>query len=254
VTLQELLPANLFAVMLVFARTGTALSLLPGFGELTVPQRYRLLFALFLSLILAAVLAPLLPPLPASPVQLCVLLFGEVVVGFFLGTVARILLTALEIAGGIISLQLGLSAAMVFNPTAQQQSPLTGSLLMVLGVVLLFATDTHHLMLRGIVDSYALFAPGVVPPLSDLSDAMARIVATSFLLAVQISAPFIVIGTIFFAALGLVSRLMPQLQLFFIVMPVQIIGGFLVLAFTLAAMMRWFVDAFAQGFTGLLSP
>src|SRR5438309_2593274 len=109
--LASFLPANAFAVMLVFARIGSALMLLPGFGELFVPQRYRLLLALLLSLMLAAVLAPVLPALPVGVPGLVALVVGEILVGVFVGTLARMLLMALETAGSIVSLQLGLSSA-----------------------------------------------------------------------------------------------------------------------------------------------
>jgi flagellar biosynthesis protein FliR len=86
---EQLLPANLFAAFLIFARIGSAMMLLPGFGELYVPQRYRLLLALMMAGLLTPVLSPLIPPLPGSAATLGVLVFGEVVIGVFIGTLAR---------------------------------------------------------------------------------------------------------------------------------------------------------------------
>jgi len=252
--LDRYLPDNLFAVLLVFARVGSALVILPGFGDLYVPQRYRLLLAVFLSLLIAGIVAPLLPALPSSPATLLVLLFGEIVVGLFLGTVARLLVTALETAGSIVALQVGLSSASVFNPMMAQQSALPSSLLMTLGTLVIFLTDTHHLLLRALVDSYSLFAPGVMPILGDASDMVARTAAASFRLGTELAAPFIVAGTLFFAALGLLSRLMPQLQIFFVIVPVQIAGGIAIFALTLSAVMRWFAESFAQQIGNFLSP
>jgi flagellar biosynthesis protein FliR len=245
--LAELLPANLFAALLVFARVGTALMILPGIGDVYVPQRWRLLFAAAISGIVAAALGPALPRLPATPLALFALLFGEMVVGAFLGTVARLLLAALETAGTIVSLQLGLSAAMVFNPAASQQSALTGTFLMMLGTLVVFLTDAHHLMIRAVVESYAVFEPGAGPGFDALADAMAHVVAQTFRLGLELAAPLIVIGVVFYASLGLVARLMPQLQVFFVIAPVQIIGGVLVFALTLTAVMTWFHDGFVEG-------
>jgi flagellar biosynthetic protein FliR len=246
-TLAEFLPANVFAVMLVFMRVGGAIMLLPGFGDVYVPARYRLLIALFLSLLLATTLAPILPRQPATPAALVVLLGGEVIIGLFFGTVARTLLGALETAGNIISFQLGLSSAQVFNPELQQSGALTSAFLSVLGLVVIFLTDTHHLMLRGLISSYGTFPPGAFPAVGDFSEAMTRLVSTSFSLAVSLAAPFIVLGTIFFVALGLLSKLMPQLQVFFVVLPVQVAGGLLLFAFTLYAVMSWFLNGFTEG-------
>jgi len=146
--LAELLPANLFAVMLVFARTGSALMILPGFGDLYVPQRYRLLLALLFSALLAGTLGPRLPALPASPADLTLLVGGEITIGIFLGAIARILIGSLETAGMIVSVQLGLSAAQILNPALQQQSAVTSDFLTVLGALLILLTDTHHQPVR----------------------------------------------------------------------------------------------------------
>jgi flagellar biosynthetic protein FliR len=245
-SLAQFLPANLFAVMLVFCRIGSALMVLPGFGDLYVPARYRLLLGILLATIIATALAPLLPVQPGSPLRLLMLLGGEIVIGVFLGTVARMMLSALETAGAIISLQLGLSTAQVFNPLLAQQSAITGAFMTVFGVLLIFLTDTHHLMLRGLVASYGLFPAGGFPGFGDLSDTVAHLVSASFRLAVELAAPFIVLGTIFFVALGFLSRLMPQMQIFFIILPIQVAGGIVVFAATLYAVMQWFLDDFTQ--------
>ena len=250
--LAQLLPANLFAVMLVFARAGSAFMLLPGFGDLYVPQRYRLLLALVFSALIASVLADTLPALPESPAELAILVGSEIGVGLFIGSVARILLGALETAGMIISYQVGLSAAQIFNPTAAAQTAVFGAFLTVLGVLVIFLTDTHHLLLRALVGSYSLFPAGQLPAVGDLSDAMARIVATSFTLAAELAAPFIVLGVIFYVALALLSRLMPQLQIFFVALPIQIIGGLAVFALTLYAVLDWFLGAFTDALGTIL--
>jgi len=247
IPLIELLPANAFAAFLIFSRLGAALMMLPGFGELYVPQRYRLLLALMMAGLLMPVIAPLLPPLPASASQLAVIVLGEVVIGLFIGTVARIMVATLETAGMIVSLQTGLSAATMFNPLSDQQSsPLPAAFLGMLGVVVIFLTDLDHLLLRAVVDSYALFTPGVLPPLGDLSETISRLVAGTFRLAIEISAPFLVLGIVFFAALGVVARMVPQLMVLFIAQPLQIMGGLLVFAVVLVTGMRWFLEAFVQ--------
>ena len=252
--LEQFLPANLFAAALIFSRIGAAMMLLPGFGELYVPQRFRLLLALMMAGLLTPVLAPMLPPMPASPAALAVMIFGEVVIGVFIGTLARMLVAALEMAGTIISLQTGLSAATMFNPMAEQSSsPLPSALYGMLGVVLIFVTDLHHLLLRAAVESYGLFTPGALPPVGDLTDTVTKFAAGSFRLAFEMAAPFIVVGLVFFIALGIVARLVPQLQVLFIAQPLQILGGLGLFALVLMTGMRWFLTAFVQQF-GFLAP
>jgi flagellar biosynthesis protein FliR len=250
-SLEEFLPANLFAGMLIFARVGSALMLLPGFGEFYVLQRYRLMLALLLAALLTPVLGPSLPAQPAAPVAFVALVAGETAIGLFLGIISRVLLSALETAGTIASLQLGLSAAQIFNPMAAQPGTLTSSIYSVLGVLLIFLTDLHHLLLRALVDSYDTIQPGVMPQLGDVSELVSRGVGAAFRLGVELSAPFIVLGTVFFIAIGVVGRLVPQLQILFVTQPLQIIGGLLAFSFVLASGMHWFLQNFAEQFAAL---
>jgi flagellar biosynthetic protein FliR len=250
--LEQVVPANVFAAMLIFSRVGSAVMLLPGFGEFYVMQRYRLLLALLISLLLTPVLAPTLPPLPAGVASLAALVGGEVVIGAFLGTVSRILLSALDTAGTVISFQLGLSAAQIFNPLAATQGAVTASFYSVLGVLLMFITDLHHLLIGAVVDSYDVFVPGALPAVGDLSDMVAHSTAAAFRLGFEIAAPFILLGTLFFVAVGIIGRLVPQLQLLFVTQPLQIVGGFVVLGLVLSAGMEWFLTSFAKQFVALV--
>jgi flagellar biosynthetic protein FliR len=251
VPFEQFLPANLFAAVLIFARIGAAMMLLPGFGELYVPQRFRLLLALFMAGLLTPVVAPMLPAMPASAAALAVLVIGEVVVGVFIGTLARMLVAALETAGMFVSLQTGLSAATMFNPLAEASSPLPSALYGMLGVVLIFVTDLDHLLLRAAVESYGLFTPGALPPVGDFSAMVTRFAAGSFLLAFEMAAPFIVIGLVFFVALGVIARMVPQLQVLFIAQPIQILGGLALFSIVMMTGMRWFLTEFVQQFSFL---
>ena len=111
-------------------------------------------------------------------------------------------------------------------------------------MTLMFVTDSHHLMLRALADSYGVFHAGDIPPVGDFSDAAARLVADCFTLGVKLSAPFLVFGLVFFLALGLIQRLMPQVQVFFVTQPLQIMSGFIILAVTLSVGMGVFLDNF----------
>jgi flagellar biosynthetic protein FliR len=239
--LSQFLPDNAFAAMLVFARIGSAMMLLPGFGEVYVPARYRLLFALIFS-------GLILPPLPQSPAELVLVLGGELIIGVFIGTLTRLLLAALQMAGQVVSLQIGLSNAQMFNPLEASPDSIPSTFYAILGVLLIFVTNLHHLMLRGLVDSYAVFVPGQLPPVEDLSQTVAHAVGASFRLAMEIAAPFIVLGTVFFVGLGLIARLVPQLQVLFITQPLQIMGGLLLMALIAATGMGWFLQVFVQQF------
>lgn len=251
--LQEIVPAGLFAFFLVFSRVGAALMVLPGFGEAYVSPRYRLVLALAISLVVVPFLIPLLPPAPSNSLSLFLLLSGEIVVGLFLGAIARTMLSALQVAGMVIAFQSSMANAFSFDPISAQQGALAGGFLTTVGLLLIFVTNMHHLMLSAVVDSYAVFAPGALPPLGDFSDAVTRIVARSFVLGLKIAAPFITIGLMFSLGVGLLARLMPQVQVFFIAMPLQIALGFLMLALTLSAAMLLLLNDIESLYAGFLT-
>lgn len=249
--LEQLLPANMLTLMLVFARVGGTIMLLPGFGEVFVPPRVRLLLALAITVVVTPVVSPSLPVVPDSLLGLFVLIGGEITVGLFLGAMARMLVAALHSAGVIIGFHTGLANAHLFDPINAQPGSLFGSFLNVLGVFLIFIGNLHHLMLAAIVNSYQVFVPGVALPVGDFTELGVRMIAASFVLAMQLAAPFMVVGMMFYLGLGLLTRLMPQIQMFFIIMPVQILLGFMVMALTLSAGMMWFLANFESVYSGI---
>ena len=217
--LAELLTTELFVFLLLFLLIGTALMVLPGFGERYVPTFIRLPIALGVTLALAPVLAPSIPPMPDSPFALLLLIGGEIGIGLLIGGLARLMTSALHVAGTVIAFKSGLAYALTMDPSQGVQGALIASFLSILGVVVIFSLNLHFLMLRGVVDSYVLFVPGQLPPIGDFADLAVRVVAGSFALGIQLAAPFIVYAMIFNISLGVMARLMPSLPIFFVVMP-----------------------------------
>lgn len=256
-TFQQWLTTQSFGVFLIFSRLGSALSLMPGFSETYVPVRFRLILGGLLSFVLAPVLLPHLPRPPSNVSGLLLLEAEEIGIGLFIGVVARTAFNALETAGTIISMQSGLSAAVAFNPATATQGALTASFLAAVALVVIFVSDLHHLMLRAIVDSYTLFPPGAPVPIGDFADVLTRLISSSFSLGVRISAPFVVFGVIFFLGLGILARLMPQMQVFFVSQPAQILLGLIVFSGTLVAAVAVFLGSFQDAmaiFVGPITP
>lgn len=251
--LNEILTTDAFALGLVFSRLGTAVMLLPGFSESYVSARIRLMFAFALTIVVTPVISVHLPTMPESLLAAAALIGGEIVIGLFLGGMVRMLVSALHVAGVIIGFQTSLSNATFFDPSSSQQGALIAAFFNILGVFMIFVTDLHHLMLMAIADSYTLFKPGGVLAFGDFSQMLIRVLSESFALGLQLASPFIVVGTVFYAGLGLLGRLMPQVQVFFIAIPLQILIAFMVMSMTLSVGMFWFLARFEDNllrFTG----
>ncbi|WP_374599398.1 flagellar biosynthetic protein FliR [Brevundimonas sp.] len=238
---------------LIFARIGAVLLMMPGIGESYVPPRIRLSLALVVTLCLWPVVSGSLPALPTSLGATVGWMLREVLVGLAIGTMLRIFLTSLSTAGEVVSLQTTLSFAQTANPLQAQPGTTISAFLLLLGTTLVFATNTHHLFIAGLVGSYRLIAP--VQPLAtgDFATLAVRTLGESFLLGVQLAAPVMVFALIFNLASGLVGRVMPQFQVFFAAAPLSIILGLSVFALSLGVVGTIFIDryrALAGQFTG----
>ncbi len=247
------LPALAAAFLLVFARTGTMMMLLPGLGEQNLSPRLRLAAAL----VLAAVLLPLhrrayhIDAGALGPAA--VMLVEEILVGAVLGLTARLTISALEVAGSVIAQQLGLGFVTTIDPTQGEQGAIIGNFLTLLAITLFFATDMHYLVLAALNDSYVIFAPGEVPAAGDAAALVTKTVSGAFRIGIQLSAPFLVFGLLFNIGLGILSRLMPQMQVFFVALPLSILLGLLFLLLGLGAMMGLFLE-YAGGVLHALAP
>ena len=238
------LPALAATFMLVFARIGAMVMLLPGFGETNIPVRVRLGIALMLTLILLPLHRAAYQVDLNAMAPLLVMMVHEIIIGVVLGATARMTLAALQVAGSVIAQQLGLGFVTSVDPTQGQQGALLGNFLTLLGLTLLFATDMHHLIIAALNDSYNIFAPGTLLPSGDVASLATRAFTTAFKIGIQLSAPFIVFGLVFNLGLGILARLMPQMQVYFVGVPLSILGGFLILAVIITTMMGTFLEYF----------
>jgi flagellar biosynthesis protein FliR len=244
---QEFIATGVLAFMLTFVRIGTAVMIMPGLGDSFVPERIRLHLALGLTLVLFPLTLPYMPsPIPGT-FMLLSLIVMEFIIGLFFGTIARILMMALDTAGMVISTTSGLSNAQLFNPSLAAQGSLMGAFMSVTGVVILFSANLHYLLITGIVESYELFPLGAIPDPGSMANLMAHTVGESFAIGVKIGAPFIVLILVLYVGMGVLSRLMPQIQVFMIALPVQILLSIVMLMMVLSTSFLYWAQQYEQG-------
>ncbi len=238
----RLLPEFAMLFMLVFARVGTLVMLMPGIGEQVILARARLSLGLLTSLIMLPIIKPMVRVSPTDIPAILNLLFIELIIGGMIGISARLALSALQTAGVIVANQMALSYAQTVDPTqAGQQSATFANFMSMLGVMLIFAMDLHHIAIAAVFDSYKIFAPGQMPVASDAMTLVMNVIAGAFKVGVQISAPFLVFGLVFNAGLGLLSRMMPAMQVFNLAMPATIMLGTLIFIGIMGGMMASFL-------------
>jgi flagellar biosynthetic protein FliR len=252
IALEEYLPESIFAIAVVFFRLGAAFMLMPGFSEMYILPQIRLLLALCISFVIAPVIAPLLPAMPTSIPSLVLLILQETLIGIFFGAIAAILITSTHSAGNFISMMSGLATAQYFDPAQGGQTTAIGRFLLLVVLTVLFSLDMHHLMIEGIFQSFAVFPPDGAVSVGDLNQHIARTVSDSFMVAFKLASPFIVGGILIYLASGILSRLMPTMQVFFVLLPVQIILSFALLLIMLLPITIWLMSYFENGIMGIV--
>ncbi len=236
-----------FAVLLVFARTGALVMVTPGFAEPGPPARVRLAFALVLALALAPIAGARTPAPPESALGLGLFVAGEVVVGLALGAMTRLLLSAMAVAGQIIATQAGMALAVSFDPSQGQQGAIYGAFLNLSAITLMFSVNLHHGLLQALAESYATLGPGAPVATGDFAALALAVFTEAFDLAIRMAAPLLVFGLVFNFGLGVLARLMPQLQVFFVAMPLNVLLGVIMFAATFGAGLLLWLDH-AQAF------
>lgn len=247
--LTALLTSQFVAVALVFGRIGSALMFMPGFGESFIFVRHRLVAGLMLSLVLAPLVTRGTPP--TDSIDFIRAMAVEVTLGIWIGLTARVLLTAMQVAGAQIGMVAGLSNAFAPSIGSFQGSTLIATTLLLGAIAVIFATDAHHLIIAALLNSYDVFPPGLMMP-GDLAEQMVRAGQQAFYIGVAISGPFYVMGVVLNVGLGLTNRMLPSLPVFFVAAPVLIATGLLVLFLAVPAAQRTWITYFAE-WLGLLS-
>jgi flagellar biosynthetic protein FliR len=250
--LEDLIATPIFNLMLVFTRLGFAFMLLPGFGAAYVTPRVRLAFAFPLCLIITPLVEPSLPPEPESATALVLLITTEVLIGTFLALMAHLLQAAMHLGGTAIGYAGGLMNAQAFDPNTTQTSALILTFLMLVALVVMFAMDLHHLIIRALVESYRIFPPGLLPPTGDFVTHSTEVLARSFRIGWQLASPMVIFSIVFYVAMGIMARLMPQMNVFFVGLPLIILIGLGMLFLTLPAVMLVYLTYFEEGLIAFL--
>ena len=245
------LPDMVFRALLMLARIGAVVMLMPGLGEQEIPANIRLGLGLALVMVLYPVLSPSLPAAPDSVGEMLRLTLIEIVIGVWYGGLARLVTLAMNMAGQLFALLLGLSQMLVPDPAIGGQNAVTGRFFALISVVLLLSSGLYALPLRALAESYAVLPVGQGFLAGPGAEAMAAAVGQSFIVALQLMAPFLLLSVVLNVAFGLLARIAPQVQIYFLVVPGQIVLGLLLLALLLPAMLGIYASIARETFLAL---
>ncbi len=240
--LNDYLAINIFQFLLVFARLSVVFLMLPGISAVYVPMRIRLILAVLVTVVVLPIVAPGLPAAPPeSPAELVWMIVCESLIGGFMGALIQIIMAALELAAFMISNAIGLTNALIDDPVTEEQTSIVTGFLSLIAVALIFITGVHHFILQAMVDSYSLLRPAQPLFTGDMLQLGARLLDQAFAMGLRLAAPFIVYEMVFQVSAGVLARLSPQLNVFFVMIPGKILAGVAVLMVSLPVMMLLFM-------------
>ena len=247
----QALPGLAFAFVLVLGRVGSAMMLLPGLGEAEQPMMVRAGLAMCVSLLLLPAIAPLVGKAPDDALVMAGMVLAEVATGLWLGWLARMVVLALPVAGQLISYMLGLSNVLQPDAELGAQATALGRMLSLAAPVVVLASGLYAPALAALGGSFRLVAPGALVPAGDLAETALGAAAQGFALALRLASPFLLASVVWQVSIGLIARLVPRLQVYFVAMPAQIFGGLAMLAALISMLLGTWQAAVRDVYAGL---
>lgn len=233
--------------VLILVRVIAFFVTLPLFSYRTIPNQFKIGFAVFLTLVMFYAL-------DTSTIDIegiyILLLLKEAIVGLLIGLIAYLIVSAVQIAGGFVDFQMGFAIANVVDPQTGAQSPLTGQYFYIIALLFLLSVDGHHLLIDGIFYSYDFIPIDKVIPFHNESMVLfvIEVFNKMFVIAFQMAIP--IVGCLFLVdvALGIIARSVPQLNVFVVGLPVKIFVSFVAIFFFFSLYMMLVRNLFTSMF------
>ena len=237
--------------MLVFFRLGSVVIFAPFFNHSSFPTILRISLALLLSLVIFPLQNSILFVAPTSIYIFFLDILRELLIGFTIGLSAQLIFTGIQFGGELISVQMGLSTATLLDPGQNQQTTLISQLYNLFALVIFISIGGHRLFVQSMVQTFDMIPLGDFYISANLNSQITTIFGQIYAIGFQISAPVFVASFLTTVAMALVTRAIPQINVFVIAPPFQIIIGFAMIIFSLRASVFMFQYLFEQMATNL---
>ena len=224
---------DFYTFLLVFARIAGVMTAAPMFGNRAIPKTAKAGMALFFSLAVVPLVSAKTGPIPTHLLVLAGAVLKDAVFGLALGYLAQLLFAAVELAGALTDTMMGFGFVNLINPFAEQQASIMGMFQYQLAIVLYLLANGHLMMLATLVRSFDAMPPGAIVVQSGFSLTVLAILKAMFILGIRLALPAIGVLLVVDMAFGMVARMVPQVNVFIVGMPVKILVGLITAAFIL---------------------
>lgn len=235
---------QLLVVVIVMIRVGPLLFLMPVTGSRNVPSQVKILATVTTALILAPAVPVQAGQLPQSGAGVLLFVMSEVLFAGILAVFARLVFDAVQVAGQMVGIQMGMGMAGVMDPQFGVQTSIVGQFWNLLAILIFLAINGHHIYIKTLIDSYSWVAPGTLSITSATFEGMMRGAGHMFFLAVKIMAP--ASAAVFFShvAMGIIAKTVPQVPILIVGMPLNIAVGFIFVGLSLTYFLPLMISQF----------
>ncbi|MEZ2132998.1 MULTISPECIES: flagellar biosynthetic protein FliR [unclassified Sinorhizobium] len=242
---------TILALFLAFCRIGGCVMVLPGFSSSRIPVQIRFFVALAISMAILPILwDTIYPRASAGGASYIGLIFAETLVGLMYGMLARLYTLGLQFAGTILSTMVGLSTPGTTDLFEDTSETAMTNFITFAGTMVLFILDFHHIVLRALVESYAVMPLGAdIQARGNLISITDTLETTSYIM-LRLVSPFILYGLMFNISIGFINKLAPQIPVYFISTPYLVMGGLFMFYLSIAELVSQFADSFSNVFIG----
>ena len=232
--------------LLIFLRVGAILLTAPIFDSRSIPVLFKVGLCFAISLILFPILNLHNPPIGLEIIPLVIGIISEILIGVVIGLAVKMLFVGIQLAGQLVGFQMGLAMANIVDPATSQQIPLLAQMNNLIALLIFLAINAHYWFLRALVESFHLVPPFEFQFTHSLMDQLMSLAGNIFVIAVKVGAPLIVVLFLMSVSFGLAARTVPQMNIFFVAMPLKILVGLLFFVFALPYMTAFFESLFRE--------
>lgn len=221
--------------LLILVRMTGIFVVAPVFGARNFPTYMKIGLAFASAIIVTSVINPVNLSYFDSMIAYGILVFRELVVGIIIGFVAYLIFTAIFMAGEIIDMQMGFGVVNTIDPMSNVQVPMTGNFYYIFTILIFLLADGHHVLLSALFKSYDILPIGSVVFNNSLIDVMISLVTDMFIIGFKIAAPIVLAILVTDIGLGILTKTIPQLNVFVVGIPIKIFIGLLIITVTIPA-------------------
>ena len=248
-----MLQGHIAAFLLLLTRVSGLFLVSPFFGSMNVPVTIRAAAALAFSVVLFPVVDGMgTVDAPESILMFAVMVLGELFIGWLIGFVAYAVFSAINVGGKVMDMQVGFAIVNVMDPTSGQQAPLIGSFLYNLGIIIFLATNGHHMIIAALAESFRVVPLSGISPDASLSMLIGSMMTGIFTTGMKVAMPVTFAILLTNIGLGILARTMPQMNIFVVGIPLQLMIGMLMISMMLPFYVM-FLDVVFDGMYGNIS-